>query len=182
MNDDGLTRLAVPVGADDHVRGADGAPVTIVEYGDFECPFCVRAHPTVRRLEERYAGRLRFVFRSFPLRIHRHAETAAEAAEFAADRGAFWAMHDALYERDGGLTVPELRAIAERVGLDGGELAEALEVRTYAPVVAEVKEGGEESGIPGTPAFFLNEILFEDEPTEDALSEAIAWLLTHEAG
>lgn len=179
MNDDAFVRLAVPVGPEDHVRGATDAPITLVEYGDFECPYCRTAYATVKELERRYGQSLRIVFRSFPLSQHVHAEAAAEAAEFAADAGVFWQMHDALFELDGELDVPQLLAVAERLGLNAAELGLALREQTYAAIVAEVKEGGEESGIPGTPAFFLNDILFEDEPTLANLTHAIDWLLSH---
>jgi len=178
MEDDGLVRLAVPVGPDDHVRGAGGAPVTLVEYGDFECPYCARAYPVVKALESRYAGALRVVFRSFPLRQHPHAEAAAEAAEFAADHGKFWELHDGLYERRA-LAVPDLLREAAGLGLDADELETALREETYRAIVDEVKEGGEASGIPGTPAFFLNGVLFEDEPTPANLAGAVDWLLEH---
>ncbi|HZO92948.1 MAG TPA: DsbA family protein [Candidatus Baltobacteraceae bacterium] len=179
MNDDGLTRLAIPVGPEDHVRGPADAAVTMVEYGDFECPYCQLAYPTVKALEGRYAGMLRVVFRSFPLSQHPHAEPAAEAAEFAADHGKFWDYHDALYERTGALTEALIVGDAERVGLDSGALRTALREGTYRPVVEEIKEGGEDSGIPGTPAFFLNDVLFEDDPTLENLAGAIDWLLEH---
>jgi protein-disulfide isomerase len=177
--DDGLTRLAVPVGDDDHVRGPADAPVTLVEYGDFECPFCGRAYPIVKELERRYPEQLRVVFRSFPLEQHPHAEQAAEAAEFAADGGLFWEMHDALYEHQSQLDVKHLQQHTKRLGLDAEALAVALREETYRPVIDEMKEGGEESGIPGTPAFFLNDVLFEEEPTLENFTQAIDWLLEH---
>lgn len=179
MDEDGLIRLAVPVGPDDHVRGPADAPITLVEYGDFECPFCARAYPVVKELEERYAGRLRVVFRSFPLVVHPRAQAAAEVAEFAADHGKFWEMHDLLYGRRHWLDETDLLDDARVLGLDACALAVALREQTYRPVIDEVKEGGEESGIPGTPAFFLNGVLFEDEPTLENLSGAIDWLLEH---
>jgi protein-disulfide isomerase len=177
MEDDGLVRLAVPVGPDDHVRGSDNAPVTLVEYGDFECPYCGVAYPAVKALEKRYGDKLRVVFRSFPLLQHPHAQKAAEAAEFAADRDRFWEMHDTLFEHQRALGEPHLLGYARDLGLDADALATALRERTYAPVIEEQKEGGEESDIPGTPAFFLNGLLFEEEPTEENLAHAIDWLL-----
>jgi protein-disulfide isomerase len=179
MQDDGLTRLAVPVGPDDHVRGAADAPVTLVEYGDFECPFCGVAYPVVKALEERYGDELRVVFRSFPLEQHRLARGAAEAAEFAADGGKFWEMHDVLYEHQHALQEPHLLGYARDLVLDADALAVALREQTYAPIVDEQKEGGEESAIPATPAFFLNGVLFEDQPTEENFMHAIDWLLEH---
>lgn len=179
MEDDGLTRLGVPIGPDDHVRGPQDAPVTLVEYGDFECPYCGVAYPAIRALETRYPEQLRVVFRSFPLEQHPHAQAAAEAAEFAADGGKFWEMHDVLYEHQRALDERHLLGYARDLGLDAHALATALRERTYAAIVAEQKEGGEESGIPGTPAFFLNGILFEEEPTEQNLAHAVDWLLEH---
>jgi protein-disulfide isomerase len=179
MEDDGLTRLAVPVGPDDHVRGPADAPVTLVEYGDFECPYCGVAYPAVKALERRYGDKLRVVFRSFPLEQHRHAEAAAEAAEFAADAGKFWEMHDTLYEHQRALGEHHLLDYARGLGLDATALEAALRGGTYAAIVHEQKEGGEESGIPGTPAFFLNGVLFEDERTEESLAHAIDWLLEY---
>src|ERR1700736_1650744 len=177
--DDGLVRLAVPVGPDDHVRGPADAAVTLVEYGDFECPFCGVAYPVVKELEKQYAGTLRVVFRSFPLQQHPHAQAAAEAAEFAADHGKFWELHDTLFEHQRALGVPHLLEYARALGLDDAALSESLREHTYAGIIDDVKQGGEESGIPGTPAFFLNGVLVEDEPTRENLAHAIDWLLEH---
>jgi protein-disulfide isomerase len=179
MDHDGLTRLTVPVGPEDHVRGTLDAPVVMVEYGDFECAYCAMAYPTVKALEARYGERLCVVFRSFPLTQHRHAEDAAEAAEFAADHGKFWELHDALYERDRPLDDRFVAECVTRIGLDAEALRTALREQTYRPIVDEQKEGGEDSGIPGTPAFFLNGVLYEDEPTLENLASAIDWLLEH---
>jgi protein-disulfide isomerase len=179
MEDDGLTRLAVPVGPEDHVRGEAGAAVTIVEYGDFECPYCGVAYPVVKALEKHYGDRLRVVFRSFPLSMHPHAQAASEAAEFAADAGKFWEMHDTLFEHQRALDARHLLGYARDVGLDADALAGALRDGTYAAIVAEQKESGEESGIPGTPAFFLNDVLFEEEATLENFSHAVDYLLQH---
>jgi protein-disulfide isomerase len=177
--DDGLTRLAVPVGPEDHLRGPADAAVTLVEYGDFECPYCGMVYPVVKALEEKYESKLRVVFRSFPLAQHPHAQAAAEAAEFAADHGKFWELHDVLYEHQGALDEPHLLGYARDLGLDAHALTTALREHTYAGIVEDVKEGGEASGIPGTPAFFLNDLLFEDEPSLENLTHAIDYLLEH---
>ncbi len=179
VNGDNLVRLAVPVGPDDHVRGPDDAPVTLVEYGDFECPYCGVVYPVVKALEKQYAGRLRVVFRSFPLQQHRHAQAAAEAGEFAADHGNFWKLHDTLFEHQRALDEAHLLGYARALGLDQAALAEALREHTYAGIIDDVKQGGEESGIPGTPAFFLNGVLFEDDPKRENFAHAIDWLLEH---
>lgn len=182
MEEDGTqTRLAVPVGPDDHVRGPADAPVTLVEYGDFECPYCGVAEQAVKLVERRYGDRIRVVFRNFPLLIHPRAQAAAEAAEFAADHDKFWEMHDLLYARAKALDESDLLGYARELGLDADELATALRERTYAGLIEDVKDGGEASGIPGTPAFFLNDVLFEDEPTDANLTHAIDWLLDHRA-
>jgi protein-disulfide isomerase len=179
MEDDELIRLAVPVNEDDHIRGPADAPVTLVEYGDFECPFCGLAYPVLKELEARYPRDLRLVFRHFPLEQHPHAEKAAEASEFAADAGRFWPMHDRLFEHQDQLDVPHLEAHARALGLDPYALEIALREGTYRPIVEEMKEGGEESGIPGTPALFLNGVLFEEEVTVGNLVHAVDWLLEH---
>ncbi len=178
MDDDGLVRLPVPVGPDDHVRGPHDAPVTLVEYADFECPYCGIAYGAVRALERRFGARLRVVFRSFPLEQHPHAEKAAEAAEFAADADRFWELHDALFEHRDALDEEHLLQYARDVGLDAEALARALHDDTYAGIVEDVKDGATDV-IPGTPAFFINDVLFEDDPTEANLAHAIEYLLEH---
>jgi protein-disulfide isomerase len=177
--DDNLTRLAVPVSPDEHIRGPIDAPVMLVEYGDFECPYCGVAYRTVKELERAYGARLCVVFRSFPLAQHPHAQGAAEAAEFATEHDAFWQLHDLLFEHQHALDESHLLGYARDLGLDADELATALRERTYAGIVDDTKEGGEESGIPGTPAFFLNDVLFEEEPTRENLAHAIDWILDH---
>ncbi len=180
MDDDGLIRLAVPVDPEaDHIRGNVDAPITLVEYGDFECPYCGMAYPIVKEIERKYGDQLRVVFRHFPLQQHPHAEAAAETSEFAADDDKFWEMHDMLFEHQNALDEPDLLQYAERLGLDSAELLTALREGTYRSIVEEMKEGGLESGIPGTPAFFLNDVFFEENPTVEAFSEAIDWLLKH---
>ncbi len=161
------------------MRGPADAPVTLVEYGDYECPYCGVAYPVVKALEQQYPHELRVVFRSFPLAMHPHAQAAAEAAEYAADHGAFWQLHDVLFEHQRALDERHLLGYARDLGLDANGLTGALRERTYAAIVAEQKEGGEESGIPGTPAFFLNGVLFEDDPTHENLAHAIGYLLEH---
>jgi protein-disulfide isomerase len=179
MEDDGLVRLVVPVGPDDHARGPADAQVTLVEYGDYECPYCSVASRAVRDLEKDYGDRLRVVFRSFPLEQHRYAQAAAEAAEFAADHGKFWELHDVLYDHQDALAEEHLVGYARDLGLDADALATALREKTYAGIVEDAKQGGEDSGIPGTPAFFLNGVLFEDEPTRENFANAINWLLEY---
>jgi protein-disulfide isomerase len=179
MQEDSIAQLAIPIGPDDHVRGNPDAPVTLVEYGDFQCPYCGMADRIVRALQEKYGDRLRFVFRNFPLMRHQYAQGAAEATEFAADHGRFWELHDLLYEHQDALDEASLLRYARTLGLDADALALALREQTYRAVIDDVKEGAEESCIPGTPAFFLNGVLFEDEESVENFSAAIDWLLEH---
>lgn len=149
--------LAVPVSDRDHVKGPIAAPVTIVEYGDYECPFCGAAHLVLKELENRVGSRVRFVFRHFPLtRIHPHAQHAAEAAEAAGAQGRFWAMHDTLFEHQRALDDAHLLSYAAALGLDVERFARELSAHVYAPRVREDFMSGVRSGVNGTPTFFIN--------------------------
>ena len=123
-----MAKLQVAVSAEDHIQGDAGAAVTLVEYGDFQCPDAGMAFPMVKKLQKHYAKKLRFVYRNFPLiDIHPMAEPAAEAAEFAAAQGKFWEMHDALFENQDRLSTAMLARVAERLGMDGEAASEAIE-------------------------------------------------------
>jgi formate-nitrite transporter family protein len=154
------TRLTRQVNADDHVVGADDAPVTLVEYGDFECEFCGRAYPILNSIRRSLGARLRFVYRHFPLReAHPHAEHAAETAEAAASMGgttAFWAMHDALFTHQEALEDDDLLRYAAEIGLDARDVDEALSAETFRPRVRADFRSGVRSGVNGTPTFFIN--------------------------
>jgi protein-disulfide isomerase len=151
------TDLAVPVSAIDHVLGAEHAPVVLVEYGDFECPTCKQAAPTVRMLLERFASRVRVVFRHFPLEdAHPHALGAAEAAESAGEQGKFWEMHDLLFANQEHLTVRHLHGYAERLGLDMARFTAEMDDHVYLQRVREHQAGGRRSHVRGTPGFFVN--------------------------
>jgi protein-disulfide isomerase len=155
-------RLAVPVGPDDHVLGAGDAAITLVEYGDYECPHCARAVPVVRELQRMFGAALRFVFRNMPLtRIHPHAERAAEAAEAVALQGRFWAMHYLLFEHHDDLGEASLLRFAAQAGADATAVANALaEGATQAKVEQDVV-GGLRSGVTGTPTFFVNDVHYD---------------------
>jgi protein-disulfide isomerase len=149
--------LSPSVSERDHTSGPASAPVTLVEYGDYECPYCGQAYPIVKAAQRKLGKRLRFVFRNFPLsEAHPHARHAAEAAEAAADQGKFWEMHDALFENQNALEDDQLVATARRLGLDAERIAEALEAGTYAQRVREDFRSGVRSGVNGTPTFFIN--------------------------
>ncbi|HEU4351832.1 MAG TPA: DsbA family protein [Burkholderiales bacterium] len=148
--------LAAPVGAADHILGPARAPVTVVEYGDFECPNCRQAAPAVKILMARFAERVRFVYRHFPLEgVHPHALQAALAAEAAGAQGKFWLMHDLLFESQSHLKLPQLRAYAERLELDIARYDADMAGQLYLQRVREHIESGETSGVRGTPTFFV---------------------------
>lgn len=150
-------RLTLPVSERDHVRGPASAPVALVEYGDYECPHCARAHPIVKLVQDAMGPRLRFVFRNFPLReIHPHAQSAAEAAEAAGAQAKFWEMHDRLFERQFALDDASLLEYALELGLDVARFRRELEQRVHEPRVREDFRSGVTSGVNGTPTFFIN--------------------------
>jgi protein-disulfide isomerase len=149
--------LTPPIGERDHVIGPPNAPVTLVEYGDYECPYCGAAHPVVTAVRRRLGKGLRFAFRHFPLtRIHPHAEHAAEAAEAAGAQGKFWQMHDLLFEHQDALEDEDLLLYAASIGLDLERFASELENGLYAARVREDFLSGVRSGVNGTPTFFIN--------------------------
>jgi protein-disulfide isomerase len=152
-----LVDLAVPVDAErDHVRGPEDAPVTLVEYGDFECPYCGQAEGVIRELLADF-GDLRYVWRHLPLNdVHPRAQLAAEAAEAAAVQGAFWAMHDLLLDNQDALGPRELVGHAEALGLDGERFREDLRTHAGAGRVAEDVDSADLSSVSGTPTFVVN--------------------------
>ena len=150
--------LTVPVAEErDHIEGPSSALVTLVEYGDYECPYCGAAYPIIKEVQARMGERLRFVFRNFPISTsHPHAEQAAEAAEAAAAQGPFWEMHDTLYENQSRLTDPDLHSYAEQLGLDVQVFDQELANHVHAERVREDFMSGVRSGVNGTPTFYVN--------------------------
>jgi protein-disulfide isomerase len=150
--------LALPVSpARDHIRGPVDAPVTLLEYGDYECPYCGAAHGIVNAIRARMGDRLRFAYRHFPLTtMHPNAEPAAEAAEAAGAQGKFWAMHDVLFENQQQLAAPYLLAYADALGLDLARFGSQLAERVHYPKVREDFMSGVRSGVNGTPTFYVN--------------------------
>jgi protein-disulfide isomerase len=150
--------LTLPVSEDrDHIQGPADAPVTLVEYGDYECPYCGAAYPIIKEVQSRMGDRLRFVFRNFPISTsHPHAEQAAEAAEAAASQGKFWEMHDLLYENQEHLDDADLHRYADQLGLDVGVFDEELAEHVHAERVREDFMSGVRSGVNGTPTFYIN--------------------------
>jgi protein-disulfide isomerase len=166
--------LSQPVGDADHVVGPANAPVTLVEYGDFECPSCRKAWPMVKELQRRLGKNLRFVFRNFPLtKLHPNAEHAAEAAEAASAEGAFWQMYDRLFERQFALEDDNLIEYATELGLDADRVRAALEGGTYRARVKEDVLSGLESGVNGTPTFFINGERYDGAHGTEPLFEAL---------
>jgi protein-disulfide isomerase len=155
--------LSVPVTEKDHAQGLPSAPVTLVEYGDYECPHCGRAYPIVKELQRVLGTQVRFVFRNFPLsQAHPHAQHAAEAAEAAAEQGRFWEMHDMLFEQQRALDDAHLVKYARSVGLDDARFKEALTSHAFAATVRHDFVGGVRSGVNGTPTFFINGVRHDD--------------------
>ncbi len=168
-------RLTSPVDeARDHVQGSASAPVTLVEYGDYECPYCGQAYPILKDVQARMGEGLRFVFRNFPISTsHPHAERAAEAAEAAAAQGRFWEMHDLLYERQRHLTDDDLHAYAQELGLDVARFDEELAGHVHTDRVHEDFMSGVRSGVNGTPTFYINGVRHDDSFEEQVLLDAL---------
>ncbi|HLH58561.1 MAG TPA: Na+/H+ antiporter NhaA [Streptosporangiaceae bacterium] len=171
---DVLSDLVVPVDpARDHLRGPETAPVTVVEYGDFECPYCGRAEPIVRELLADF-GDVRYVWRHLPLTdVHPHAQLAAEAAEAAAAQGGFWGLHDLLLGHQGALTVRDLLGYAADIGLDAARFKADLREHTGAGHVAEDVDSADLSGVSGTPTFFVNGLRHQGAFDIGSLSNAV---------
>lgn len=161
--------LTPPVGADDHIQGPHDAPITLVEYGDFECPHCGRADVIVKSLQRQLRNRLRFVFREFPLsEAHPHAQHAAEAAEAAAAHGRFWEMHDLLFENQEHLGDRDLARYAQSIGVEAAAVTQALDEGTFTEMVRKQFMGGVRSGVNGTPTFFVNGQRFDEDWSDEA--------------
>jgi protein-disulfide isomerase len=167
--------LAVPAEPTDHLEGSEHARVTLVEYGDFECPSCKVAVTTPKLLLERFPNKVRFIFRHFPLQeAHPHALLAAEAAEAAAGQGKFWQMHDLLFENQAHLKDKDLHRYAVQVGLDMARYTAEMDDHIYLQKVREHIEGGRRSHIRATPAFFVDGVLQDISFGMKALHDAVA--------
>jgi protein-disulfide isomerase len=159
---DDETELNPPVGPDDHVSGPPDAPITLVEYGDYQCPYCGMAHPIVKELQRELGDSLRLVFRNMPLaNVHPHAEAAAEAAEAVAQLGHFWEMHDLLYENQTNLGDVALGRYAVQAGAEEGAFDEALKSGAPRARVQRDLESALRSGANGTPTFFINGVRYD---------------------
>ncbi|GCE20874.1 DsbA family protein [Dictyobacter kobayashii] len=168
------TYLTIPINDLDHSQGLANAPITLVQYGDYECPYTRRSTVIVRALQQQLGDRLRFVFRNFPLtEIHAHALHAALAAEAANNQGKFWQMHDAIFHHQHALQDAELAQLAETVGLDLHQYSSDMAIQRNLERIEVDVEGGEQSGVQGTPTFFINGRLYNGSWQQDALLAAL---------
>jgi len=170
------SKLTPRVSARDHIEGNEDALVTLVEYADYQCPYCGSAHPVIKRLQKSLGNTLRFVFRNFPLTdSHPYALLAAEAAEVAALQGKFWEMHDLIFENQEQLEPDVLPVWARRIGLDLDQFAKAIREGKVTKRIEQDYASGVESGVDGTPTFFINGTPYEDEDDYDSLRAALLY-------
>ena len=180
MKPESLERLTVPIGNRDHILGLANASATLLEYGDYECPYCGAAHSLVKAIMESVGDRTCFAFRHFPLSsMHPHAERAAEAAEAAGAQDGFWEMHDLLFENQHALDYDDLAEYAAMAGLDPSRLMREVMANVYAERVREDFRSGVRSGVNGTPTFFINGARYDGPrelgPMVAALGYAGGW-------
>jgi len=168
-----LPQPRVQVAAEGPARGPKDAPVTIVEFSDFECPYCGAAHDTVEQVMSTYAGKVRLVYRQFPLSFHPHAAKAAEASLCAADQGKFWEYHEALFKNQKKLDLPDLKAHAGEVGLDTQKFGQCLDSGDKKKAVDADQQAGLAAGVGGTPAFFINGIFLNGAQPIDEFKKVI---------
>ena len=166
--------LSVAVGKSDHAQGPENAPVTLVEYGDYQCPYCADVHPMIQSIVKTMGASLRFVFRHMPLSdVHPYAQYAAEAAEAAGAQGKFWEMHDAIYDHQSDLGSDLMHTLALALNLDMPRFEADMEVRRYRPRVKRDFMGAMRSGVSATPTFFINGERYEGNPEQRALLTAL---------
>ena len=169
-------RLAIPVSPNrDHIEGPIGASLTLVEYGDYQCPFCGAAYPEVKKVQKELGSKLSFVFRNFPLsNIHEHAMKAAESAEAASAQGKFWPMHDFLYEHQATLGDSSVAlGYAKKLGLDTQKFEREITRHVYEKRIRDDFMGGVKSGVNGTPTFYVNGIRHDGDAVAKALVETL---------
>jgi formate-nitrite transporter family protein len=169
-----MTELTPPLSAEDHIDGPERAQLELVMFGDFQCPYCTAAYPIIRRIRDQLAGRLLFAFRHFPLRdTHPDAERAADASEAAAAQGAFWQMHDRMYESAGALSREDLIGYASELGLDSDRVGAELDSEVHRPRVQRDVDSGIASGVTGTPGFFVGGRLYGGSFDAQSLTTAL---------
>ena len=167
--------LRIPVSSNDHSQGPADAPVTLVEYGDYQCPYCGEAYPVIKQLQQRFGDKLRFVFRNFPLvEAHPQAAAAAVVAEYAGSHGKFWQAHDALYENQQQLGEGLYVEIMRSLGLDVAGLQAAFQSDELLQRIQSDLDGGLRSGVNGTPGFFINGEMYNVRQGFEELADPIA--------
>ena len=159
-----IVKLTLPVSSDrDHIQGRTSAPVTLIEYGDYECPYCGQAYPIIKEVQKQLGNKLCFVFRNFPLtEIHPHAQHAAEAAEAAAVQNRFWEMHDYIFEHQQALDDKHLEKYADNLGLNLAKFNNEMSSHVHAGRIREDFLSGIHSGVNGTPTFYINGMHYND--------------------
>lgn len=164
-------------------RGPATAPVTVVEYSDFECPYCRVARPILEELEQHSGGKVRLCFKPFPLQAHPHSGPAAQAAMFALSKGKFWPLHDLMFQNQQALELADLKAYAQQVGLDGEAMLQAINAQQFAAQINASKEEGKKAGVQGTPAIYVNgrplSLPFSPELLQHAIDDEVEWQQNH---
>ena len=169
-----MATLKVPVSPDDHIQGNIHAPITLIEYGDYQCPYCGAAYEQIKQIQRHFGDQLKFVFRNFPLaEAHEFAESAAETAEFANDYEKFWDMHDMIYENQSSLSLSALVEFGKVLKLPVNDLELAIRKKSYTPKIKQDFMGGVRSGVNGTPTFFINESRYNGPYEAQAMIQAI---------
>jgi protein-disulfide isomerase len=178
-----IAKLTLPVTSDrDHIQGSSTAPVTLVEYGDYECPYCGQAYPVIKEVQKRLGDKLQFVFRNFPLtEMHPHAQHAAEAAEAAAAQNRFWEMHDYLYEHQQALDDRYLEKYADYLGLDLAKFNTDMSSHVHADRIREDFLSGVRSGVNGTPTFYINEVRYDGSFDLETLLKTLRSVINRKA-
>jgi protein-disulfide isomerase len=176
---DSKSQPSLAIARRDHIQGPIDAPLTLVEYGDYECPYCGAAYPIIKAIQERLGDRLCFAFRNFPLvNSHPYAQHAAEAAEAAGAQGKFWEMHDLLFENQDALDDEDLARYAAALELDARRLIGEVLAGAHTARVREDFRSGARGGVNGTPTLFINGVRYEDRLDADGLLAALAGALS----
>jgi protein-disulfide isomerase len=168
-----LEPIRVEVAATGPAKGPENAPVTIVEFSDFECPFCGRVNPTLEQVQQKYGDKVRIVFRQFPLAMHANAQKAAEASLCAHEQGKFWELHDAMFQNQQALGVDQLKAKAAELGLEAEKFNQCLDSGQFASQVQADMQAGSAAGVSGTPALFVNGRLISGAVPIDQIAPVI---------
>jgi protein-disulfide isomerase len=176
------SKLSLPVDRNrDHIQGPDTALITLVEYGDYECPYCGQAYPIIKQIQGYFQDNLRFVFRNFPLtQVHPHAQKAAEAAEAADTQNKFWNMHDYLYEHQQALDERHLEKYAKIIGLNLERFNDDMKTHIHASRIREDFLSGIQSGVNGTPSFYINEIRYDGSWDFDTLIRILTSVMNNQ--